>query len=132
MKAIKVFAFVLFAFAISVQAKAATETKNTAETIFAFVGNMETIDAELLKAEIETLTLSEKVKLAEMAIEDVKVAQAAGLKEPSVGMYILAIFIPPVAVGLHTNWDMPTVWNVVWCFLGYVPGIIHAFIVLGR
>lgn len=49
-----------------------------------------------------------------------------------IGLYILAIFIPFVAVGIHTDWGMPTLWNVLWSFLGGIPGIIHAFIVLGR
>jgi len=47
-------------------------------------------------------------------------------------MYILAVVIPPVAVGIHTNWGMPTVWNILWWVFTWIGGIIHAFIVLGR
>ncbi|HAA10809.1 MAG TPA: YqaE/Pmp3 family membrane protein [Cytophagales bacterium] len=67
-----------------------------------------------------------------MAATDLKVARAAGLAVDKTVLYILAIFIPPLAVGLHTDWSMSTVWNVVWCLFGYLPGIVHAFIVLGR
>ncbi|HEX7413949.1 MAG TPA: YqaE/Pmp3 family membrane protein [Bacteroidia bacterium] len=45
---------------------------------------------------------------------------------------ILAIFIPFVAVGLATDWGMPVLWNILWCLLCGIPGIIHAFIVLNR
>ncbi len=48
-------------------------------------------------------------------------------------LFILAIFIPFLAVGLHTNWGMPTVWSLLWTFLGFwLLGVIHAFIVLMR
>ncbi|MFN5417071.1 MAG: YqaE/Pmp3 family membrane protein [Flavobacteriia bacterium] len=48
-------------------------------------------------------------------------------------LYILCIFIPPVAVGLATDWDITTVViNVLWCLLCGLPGIIHAFIVVSR
>lgn len=48
-------------------------------------------------------------------------------------LYILAIFIPPVAVGLVTDWETdPVLFNILWTLLCGLPGIIHAFIIIGR
>jgi uncharacterized membrane protein YqaE (UPF0057 family) len=48
-------------------------------------------------------------------------------------LYILCIFIPPIAVGLATDWDAtPVISNILWCLLCGLPGIIHAFIVVNR
>ena len=106
--------------------------KKTAEDVWAFASEMEAADGELLEAQIKELSYQEKVKLTEMAIEDVKLAQKAGLSEPSTGLYILAVIAPPIAVGIYTSWGMPTLYNVLWTLLGWLPGVIHAFIVLGR
>ena len=47
--------------------------------------------------------------------------------------YILAFFIPFLAVGLVTDWDTKqVVINILLCFLCGLPGIIHAFIVVSR
>ena len=48
-------------------------------------------------------------------------------------MYVLAFFIPPLAVFLHTREIMPVLWNLLWgvLFVG-IGAIIHAFIVLLR
>ncbi|MEL6538436.1 MAG: YqaE/Pmp3 family membrane protein [Bacteroidota bacterium] len=134
MKSIKFFAVALFAFVVSIQAQAATNTQGekTAESVYEFASQMDEFNQEALTAEIRQLSEKEMLKLAQMAVADVKVARAAGLEPENPAYYILAIFIPPVAVGLHTDWGMPTVWNVVWCLFGYLPGIVHAFIVLGR
>jgi uncharacterized membrane protein YqaE (UPF0057 family) len=46
---------------------------------------------------------------------------------------LLAIFIPFVAVGLATDWEVKdVVINLLLCFLCGIPGIIHAFIVCKR
>ena len=48
-------------------------------------------------------------------------------------LYVLCIFIPPLAVGLATDWDTtPVISNILWCLLCGLPGIIHAFIVVSR
>lgn len=47
--------------------------------------------------------------------------------------YILAIFIPFLAVGLVTNWDVKqVVINIILCCLCGLPGIIHALIVVSK
>lgn len=80
---------------------------------------------------VEKLSLKEKVAIVKAANKVKKAAKKSS--EPSKGLYIvLAIFIPFVAVGLATDWDTPTWWNLLWCLLCGIPGIIHAFIVLSR
>ncbi len=135
MKYLKMIPVLLLALIISSQVQASNETtkdKKTAESVFDYANEMETFNAELLKAEIKELSIKEKRKLINMAIKDVKRAERLGLTSPSTGLYILAIFIPPLAVGLYTDWGMETLYNLVWTFVGGVPGIIHAFIVFGR
>jgi uncharacterized membrane protein YqaE (UPF0057 family) len=46
-------------------------------------------------------------------------------------LVILAILLPPIAVGLVTNWDpRTTLLNVLLTLLCFVPGVIHALIVV--
>lgn len=48
-------------------------------------------------------------------------------------LYVLCVLIPFVAVGLATDWDVKTVvFNLLWCLLCFIPGVIHAFIVVSR
>ncbi len=134
MKSIKFLAIAVLFF-VSFSSVSANETKSckTADEVFAYAKQMQSFDAEALKLQMTDLSVSEKVKLINLAIDDVKAVRESGeTTKASAGLYILAIFLPPVAVGIHTGWAMPTVWNLVWCCLGGLPGIIHAFIVLGR
>ena len=45
---------------------------------------------------------------------------------------ILAIFLPPLAVGLRRGLSGPFWLNVLLTIIGWIPGVIHAFIVLSR
>ena len=48
-------------------------------------------------------------------------------------LYVLCFFIPFLAVGLATDWDVKTVLiNLLWTCLCGIPGIIHAFIVVSK
>jgi len=48
-------------------------------------------------------------------------------------LYILCFFFPFIAVGIVTDWDIPTVLiNILWTLLCGIPGIIHAIIIVGR
>lgn len=136
MKLLKIAAILFFALGLYSQVNAANETNKkktkTAEMVFAFANEMESFDKDVLKAEMKDLSVSEKVKLIKMSVADVKQAQLAGAEQASVGMYILAVLFPPLAVCIQTNCGMPTLFNVLWTCLGYFPGVIHAFIVLGR
>jgi|GWRWMinimDraft_6_1066014.scaffolds.fasta_scaffold13935_1 uncharacterized membrane protein YqaE (UPF0057 family) len=132
----KIIVAVLFTLALQfnvIAAEKVVNEKKTAESVFAIAKQMETFDADVLKAEMKGLSMSERAKLVKMAIKDAKAEQAANVAgKPGAGLYVLAILIPPVAVGIHTGWKKPTLFNLLWTFLFGVPGIIHAFIVLGR
>lgn len=45
---------------------------------------------------------------------------------------ILAILLPPLAVGLRTGINGTFFLNVVLTIIGWLPGVIHAFIVLSK
>ncbi|AHM60511.1 hypothetical protein D770_11270 [Flammeovirgaceae bacterium 311] len=45
---------------------------------------------------------------------------------------ILAIFFPPLAVGMRYGLGGKFFVNVLLTIIGIVPGIIHAFVVLSR
>lgn len=48
-------------------------------------------------------------------------------------LYVLAWFIPFLAVGIVTDWDTKTVIiNILWTLLCGLPGIIHAMIIVSR
>lgn len=104
----------------------------TAEHVFAAASSMEIFDADLLRTEMEGLSKGEMNRLIEMAVADVMNAHKNGAITPPVGLFVLAVIFPPLAVGIYTNWGMPTLFNVLWCCLGYVPGIVHAMYVLTR
>jgi len=110
--------------------------KKTAESVLAFAatfGEMNDEAAIILRNEIKSLTVGERVKLANLSIKIMKEAKETGdMLAAKPALYILAVLLPPVAVGIHTEWDIPTLWNVCWCCVGVLPGIIHAFVVLGR
>ncbi len=48
-------------------------------------------------------------------------------------LYVLCFFIPWLAVGLVTDWDLtPVISNLLWTLLCGIPGIIHAIVVVSR
>jgi len=48
-------------------------------------------------------------------------------------LIVLAFFVPWIAVGLATDWDvMPIIYNLLWTFLCGFPAIIHAIVVISR
>jgi len=109
------------------------EEIKTAEAAFIFAENMDPFDADIFKAEIQGLSSKEKVKLLKLSVENIEQAELSGAGGPTIGYYILAVLLPPAAVGIYTDWSMPTtLYSVAWTLLGWVPGVIHAFIVLGR
>ena len=46
-------------------------------------------------------------------------------------LYILAIFLPPLAV-LLCGRPGAAILNLVLCLLFWIPGVVHAFIVIGQ
>jgi len=94
---------------------------------------MQTLKQDALKEQIKSLTFREKTKLFRKIRKETKIARKNGVKEtPKVLLYILAVFLPPIAVGIHTDWSISTLWNLLWTICFWIPGIIHAFyIILG-
>lgn len=45
-------------------------------------------------------------------------------------LVIIAILLPPLAVGLKAGIGLPLVLNIVLTLLFYIPGLIHALIVV--
>lgn len=67
------------------------------------------------------------------ALKKLTVQDSSSDDIPLVLLFILCFVFPPIAVGLATNWDIETViYNIIWCVLCGVPGIIHALIVVSR
>jgi uncharacterized membrane protein YqaE (UPF0057 family) len=77
---------------------------------------------------------SKKVSIDNKTLASTKIVKKA-LKDdvPTGLLYVLCFFIPWVAVGLATDWDVKTiVYNILWTLLCGIPGIIHAIIIVGR
>ena len=136
MKYLKLVPVFFLAIVLSSQVQASTnpvEKAKTAESAFAFAEEMQPFDAEIFKVEIKDLEASEKIKLIKMSLDNIEQAELSDAQGPTIGYYILAVIFPPAAVGIYTDWSMPTtLYSVCWTLLAYVPGVIHAFIVLGR
>ena len=80
------------------------------------------------------LTVKDKIKVVK-AVNKMKKAtkrsDADGI--PTAVLFILAFLLPPIAVGLVTDWDLEqTLISVGLTFLCWLPGIIHAIIVVDR
>lgn len=138
MKSIILMLAVVFASFTQVNASDIDKTeKKTAESVLALANSFEELSPEnsaILRAEIKSLSLGQRIKLAKLSYKmakDVNNAKVTAEKAKP-GLFILALFLPPVAVGIHTDWTKPTVFNLLWTIAGGLPGVIHAFIVLGR
>jgi uncharacterized membrane protein YqaE (UPF0057 family) len=77
---------------------------------------------------------SSKEVASNKTMNSTKIVKKANNKDVSKGLlYLLCFFIPWVAVGLATDWDVKTVViNLLWTCLCGIPGIIHAIIIVGR
>jgi uncharacterized membrane protein YqaE (UPF0057 family) len=77
---------------------------------------------------------SSKEVATNKTMNSTKIVKKANNKDVSKGLlYLLCFFIPWVAVGLATDWDVKTVViNLLWTCLCGIPGIIHAIIIVGR
>lgn len=59
-------------------------------------------------------------------------ARAASTGGSNVLLYILALFLPPVAVFLRTGCDSNFFINILLSILGWLPGVIHAWWIISR
>lgn len=80
------------------------------------------------------LTLKDKIKVVKAVNKMKKAAKrsdADGI--PTVLLFVLAVLLPPLAVGLVTDWDLEqTLISLGLTILCWLPGIIHAIIVVDR
>ncbi len=102
----------------------------TAAAVFELAGTLNYESADILKQEFEKLSASEKVNLIKLAVNDANAAKEMGAADASVGLYILAVILPPLAVAIYTDFGTPTLWNILFTILGWLPGVIHAFYIL--
>jgi len=77
---------------------------------------------------------SSKEVASNKTMNSTKIVKKANNKDVSTGLlYVLCFFIPWLAVGLATDWDVTAVViNLLLSFLFFLPGVIHAIIVVGR
>ncbi len=111
-------------------------SKNTAKQVVASATKTNSFKTNIIHKIAETRAEKLVNKMVQKYVPTTKKSplnQTTKKDDALVLLYILAILIPPVAVGLATNWDMmPIIYNLLWCLLCGLPGIIHAFIVIAR
>jgi len=79
------------------------------------------------------LTFKQKIKLLKEIRAERKKMRKMGIKEkaPMVLLYILAVLLPPVAVGIYTNWEAkPTLIDLLLTLIFWLPGVVYAFYIL--
>uniref|UniRef100_A0A0N4Z3K1 Plasma membrane proteolipid 3 n=1 Tax=Parastrongyloides trichosuri TaxID=131310 RepID=A0A0N4Z3K1_PARTI len=59
-------------------------------------------------------------------MSDGRVRTASGGDLSNICMIILAILIPPLAVFIKGGCSVHFWINILLCFLGYIPGLVHA------
>ena len=107
-------------------------TAQNADDVFLLSEKIGNTDPTLLKANIDHLSLIEKIKLSKSAYKQAKEAKAVGEKPSKAVIYILCAIVPPVAVGIWTDWSKPTIYNLIWTCAFGLPGVVHAYMVVSR
>lgn len=110
------------------------DNQKTAQSLFKYtVENIHTINPEILKSELKSLSLKEQKRFYVLLYKKVIDANKNKVDVDPIVMYILAVILPPVAVGLHTNWKPePTLINLALTCVMYLPGIVHAFYIITK
>jgi|DEB19_MinimDraft_2_1074335.scaffolds.fasta_scaffold04852_3 uncharacterized membrane protein YqaE (UPF0057 family) len=106
----------------------------TAQSLFKYTAdNIQSITPELLKSELKSLNLKEQKKFFVLLYKKVIDANKNKVEVDPIVLYILAVVLPPVAVGLYTNWEPePTIINLALTCVLYLPGIVHAFYIITK
>ncbi len=86
------------------------------------------------KSEVTATKKVSKYKAYKALKKAVKEHKGGGDSDvPEIVLILLCIFLPPIAVGLMTDWEFePLAINILLCLLCWLPGIIHAFILYDR
>lgn len=110
------------------------DNQKTAQSLFKYTAeNIQTIKPEILKSELKSLSLKEQKRFYVLLYKKVIDANKNKVDVDPIVLYILAVILPPVAVGLYTNWEPePTLINLVLTCVLYLPGIVHAFYIITK
>lgn len=109
-----------------------TTSKNSEVSIIKSEKNISDVKASEKAQSI--LTVKDKIKVVK-AVNKMKKAAKRGDADgiPTVLLFVLAVLLPPLAVGLVTDWDLEqTLISLGLTILCWLPGIIHAIIVVDR
>lgn len=95
------------------------------------VDNDQVNTAEL---KIDASKIKKHKKQLKNKLKELKKAQKSGANDDDIYLLllvILAIFLPPIAVGLASNWDLvKLIISILLTFLFWLPGIIYALLVV--
>lgn len=126
MRLVKIVFLVLMSLAVSYGAYAKKDVKKTktAEEVWANVETLDQYDEDFIKAEIKSLPMPERVKLAKMSVKDTKRAIEAG--ETASVWYVYPCNLHPAFSSRFEQWciqgilDRPCAYNyrmVAWYYL---------------
>ena len=103
-----------------------------AQETFQDLAKLESLNKEIVEEKVSSLNFIQKLQLSKIALEAVKTKGVMSTQGPSVGMYILAVILPPLAVWLYTGDTNVTLINLLLTIIGWLPGVVHALVfVLG-
>ncbi len=134
-KSILLFLTIFCITALNLSAKTIeNDNQKTAQSLFKYTAeNIQTITPEILKSELKSLSLKEQKRFYVLLYKKVIDANKNKVDVDPIVLYILAVILPPVAVGLYTNWEPePTLINLVLTCVLYLPGIVHAFYIITK
>jgi uncharacterized membrane protein YqaE (UPF0057 family) len=134
-KSILLFLTIFCITALNLSAKTIkNDNQKTAQSLFKYTAeNIQTIKPEILKSELKSLSLKEQKRFYVLLYKKVIDANKNKVDVDPIVLYILAVILPPVAVGLYTNWEPePTLINLVLTCVLYLPGIVHAFYIITK
>jgi len=110
--------------------------KNTnEETINVSTFEKKEVENKIIKINHTTASKAKTYSTKSNVLSKAKTLKKATKKskkdDDTILLYILCFLIPPIAVGLATNWDEKTlIINIILTLLCGIPGIIHALIVV--
>ena len=134
-KSILLFLTIFCITALNLSAKTIeNDNQKTAQSLFKYTAeNIQIITPEILKSELKSLSLKEQKRFYVLLYKKVIDANKNKVDVDPIVLYILAVILPPVAVGLYTNWEPePTLINLVLTCVLYLPGIVHAFYIITK
>lgn len=104
------------------------ETKNTEAP--KVITNKNNFEVKQSKKATSKVTLKEKIKIYKAVSNLKKTSKRSDADDiPTALLYIIAFFIPPLAVGLITDWEIEqTLISLGLTLLCWLPGVVYAII----